>query len=56
MGKDPKDMDLNDFDTKWFIGVSLNIFLHNSKQVLRSLDEQRNAAIVAAQKLTRLRS
>ena len=56
MGKDPKDMDLKDFDTKWFIGVTLNTFLHNSKQVLRSLDEQRYAAIVAAQKLTRLRS
>ncbi len=26
MGKDPKEMDLKDFDTKWFIGVSLNTF------------------------------
>ena len=48
-------MDLKDFDTKWFIGVT-NKFPHNSKQVLRSMDEQKYAAIVAAQKLARIRS
>ena len=27
MGKDPKDMDLKDFDTKWFVGVTFGDFL-----------------------------
>ena len=26
MGIDPKDMDLKDFDTKWFVGVLFNKF------------------------------
>ena len=56
MGKNPKNMDLKDFDTKWFVGVSLNTFLHDFLKVLRSINQQRYAAIVAAQKLSRLRS
>lgn len=28
MAKDPEDMELKDFDTKWFVGVSLNNFPH----------------------------
>ena len=29
MAKDPEDMELKDFDTKWFVGVSLNNFPHH---------------------------
>jgi len=28
MAKNPKDMELKDFDTKWFVGVSFNNFTH----------------------------
>ena len=28
----PKDMDLKDFDTKWFVGVSLDSFIHDFKR------------------------
>ncbi len=29
MYKNPKDMELKDFDTKWFVGVSFNNFPHH---------------------------
>ena len=29
MDKETKDMELKDFDTKWFVGVSLNNFPHH---------------------------
>ena len=28
INRDPKDMELKDFDTKWFVGVSFNNFTH----------------------------